>query len=337
MSLYKRGNIWWMEVKDDTGKIDRISTKMTDRAAAEQVLRVHEAEKTFGITPKIKEVKTLKDALEQWYIDKAKNRSIKSDRQRGAWWVSKMGNVPLKQIDVRMVNEIIEAKRTKDKISDGTSNRYLALLRAVLRLAEEKWGWLDRAPSLMLYPESEGRERFLEMDEIANLQAQLPEHLKEMVTFALATGLRTGNITKLKWDWVNFNRETLTVPASSFKQKRSHTIPLNPTAVAILKRQIGKHPERVFTYKTERKGCEATYRPVSKIRTDAWHKALARAEIKDFHVHDLRHTFASHHIMNGTPLVVLQALGGWKDPKMVLRYAQQNTNSLRKYQVNSCV
>ena len=337
MSLYKRGNIWWMEVKDESGKTAQISTKMKDRAAAENLLRVHNAEQAYGLTPKVREVKTLKQAMEQWYIDKKDNRSIKSDHQRGDWWISKMGHIPLKQIDVRIVNEIIEAKRKKDGISDGTSNRYLALLRAVLKRAKMKWGWLERAPDLMLYSEPDGRERFLELDQIAKLQEELPEHLREMVTFALSTGLRTSNITKLKWDWVNLARETLTVPVGSFKQKRSHTIPLAPTAVAILKRQIGRHPERVFTYKVTNKKKGDYYRPVGKIRTDAWHKALARAEIKDFRVHDLRHTFASHHIMNGTPLVVLQALGGWKDPKMVLRYAQQNTNSLRKYEVNSCV
>lgn len=53
----------------------------------------------------------------------------------------------------------------------------------------------------------------------------------------------------------------------------------------------------------------------------AWKRSLARAVITNFRFHDLRHTWASWHVMNGTSLQELMELGGWKSYEMVLRYA----------------
>jgi integrase len=53
----------------------------------------------------------------------------------------------------------------------------------------------------------------------------------------------------------------------------------------------------------------------------AWKRSLQRAAIVDFRFHDLRHTWASWHVMSGTSLQELMELGGWKSYEMVLRYA----------------
>jgi len=50
-------------------------------------------------------------------------------------------------------------------------------------------------------------------------------------------------------------------------------------------------------------------------------RSLRRAEIEEFRFHDLRHTWASWHVMSGTRLQELMELGGWKSFEMVLRYA----------------
>ncbi len=79
-----------------------------------------------------------------------------------------------------------------------------------------------------------------------------------------------------------------------------------------LQRQTGKHTSRVFTFRGK---------PIHQANTRAWHKALKRAGIEDFRWHDLRHTWASWLVQNGTPLNVLQEMGAWESEGMVRRYA----------------
>ena len=60
---------------------------------------------------------------------------------------------------------------------------------------------------------------------------------------------------------------------------------------------------------------------IIQVSTKDWYAALERADIRDFRWHDLRHTWASWHVQNGTPLFALQELGGWESAEMVRRYA----------------
>lgn len=123
-----------------------------------------------------------------------------------------------------------------------------------------------------------------------------------MARFTLATGLRESNVVKLEWSQVNLERRCAWIHADQAKARKAIPVPLNAEAVLVLRRQIGKHQTRVFTYKG---------RPVTKANNHAWRKALVRAGIENFRWHDLRHTWASWHVQQGTPLHVLQELGGW--------------------------
>jgi integrase len=68
----------------------------------------------------------------------------------------------------------------------------------------------------------------------------------------------------------------------------------------------------VFTYRG---------RPIAWANTRAWREALKRAGIVDFRWHDIRHTWASWLVQNGTPLFVVQEMGAWQSEGMVRRYA----------------
>jgi len=71
--------------------------------------------------------------------------------------------------------------------------------------------------------------------------------------------------------------------------------------------------------------------PVYQVNTKAWHKALKRMSVENFRWHDLRHTWASCHIQEGTPLHVLQELGGWSGTDMVQRYAHLSNEHLAQW------
>jgi integrase len=151
---------------------------------------------------------------------------------------------------------------------------------------------------------SENNDRFLYLtkEQAATLIADLPSHLSAMTRFALATGLRRANITGLEWQNINIDRKIAWVWADDAKGKRHIPVPLNKDALEVLNEQRGTSKgTHVFTYKDT---------PVAKT-TAAWQKAIARAGIDpDFTFHCLRHTWASWHVMAGTPLSVLQRLGG---------------------------
>ena len=99
-------------------------------------------------------------------------------------------------------------------------------------------------------------------------------------------------------------------------------MPLSTAAVAVVREQIGKHGTHVFTFRGN---------PVRQVNTKAWRAALRRVGIADFRWHDLRHTWASWHVQMGTPLHVLQELGGWESADMVRRYAHLMSEHLAPY------
>ena len=104
-------------------------------------------------------------------------------------------------------------------------------------------------------------------------------------------------------------------------------MPLNAEAILVLKQQMGKHSSRAFIYKGL---------PVTKANNHAWRKALVRAGIEDFRWHGLRHTWVSWHVQQGTPLHVLQELGGWSSYAMVRRYAHLSVKHLAEHADGLC-
>lgn len=197
-------------------------------------------------------------------------------------------------------------------MTPGTTNRYMALVRAILRKACFDWEWIDRVPKVGQLRDKGGRIRSLTHDEFTKLLAQLPEHLRDMAVFSVATGLRQSNVTRLQWKQVSIERRHLWVSADQHKNGKAHSVPLNEAALQVLEKRKGDHQTHVFTYEGN---------PIVQVNTKAWRNALVRAGIEDFRWHDLRHTFATWHREAGTPTHELQRLGGWKTLEMVERYA----------------
>ncbi len=210
-----------------------------------------------------------------------------------------------------MIEGITQAKLA-DQCSNATVNRTLALVRSILRKALREWQWLDRGPAVRMLKEPTRRIRYLTHEEADRLMLELPPHLRDMAAFSLTSGLRAANVTGLRWSAVDIDRRLAWVHPDEAKARKAIPVPLNGEAVAILQKQIGKHREVVFTFKGK---------PVEQLSTAAWYKALKRAGIENFRWHDLRHTWASWHVQSGTPLNVLQELGGWASYAMVQRYA----------------
>jgi integrase len=163
-----------------------------------------------------------------------------------------------------------------------------------------------------LFREAKRRIRWITPEQAQTLLAQLPQHQRDVVLFALATGLRQANVIKLEWSQIDLERSVAWIHADQAKGRRDIHVSLSSVAVDVLRKQIGKHTSRVFTYEGK---------PIAWANTLAWRKALIRAGIEDFRWHDLRHTWASWLVQHGTPLYVVQEMGAWESSEMVRRYA----------------
>lgn len=236
------------------------------------------------------------------------------------WLDQHLKNYLLHQITRDLLDEIAE-KKLKEGVTPATVNRMLEIVRAILRKSEREWDWLDRAPLVRMRKEDTKRIRWLTREDAVCLIHELPQHLADMVLFSLATGLRKSNVTNLQWSEVDLVKKHALIHPDQAKTKKAIPVPLNDTAIEVVRRQIGKHSQFVFTYGGNR---------IIQCNTKAWKNALKRAGIGNFRWHDLRHTWASWHVQNGTSLQELQQLGGWSSFEMVLRYAHLSSDHLRE-------
>lgn len=163
----------------------------------------------------------------------------------------------------------------------------------------------------------------------------MPESIKPVVIFALATGLRRSNIIDLEWQQVDMQRKVAWVNPENAKAGKAIGVALNDTACRVLRDQIGKSSRWVFVHTKAKHRPDGTLTPVvRKMRVDdnkAWHIGLQKAGIEDFRFHVLRHTWASWLIQSGVPLSVLQEMGGEESIEMVRRYAHLVPNHLSKH------
>lgn len=212
-------------------------------------------------------------------------------------------------------------KPITERASPGTINRVIGVVMAILNYAA-RLGWIDRVPKVAHLPNPTKRIRYITHEQAEALFRELPAHLKPMVAFALETGLRKANVTRLCWTQVDLNRKLAWIHPDEAKAGKGIAVPLSQRAVKILEQQQDVHAEFVFTYRGQ---------PVSQTSTRAWRKALTRAGISNFRWHDLRHTWASWHRQSGTPHHVLKELGGWADDRMVSRYAHLGADHLAEY------
>lgn len=242
------------------------------------------------------------------------------DKEKLRWLQQFLRNKPLHEVDRELIDHIGHSKAKET--SPSTANRHLALIRAILRKACHDWEWIDKVPKLRLFPEPKRRIRWLQPEQVKRLLNELPLHQRDMVIFALSTGLGQSNIINVEWSQLDLDRKAAWIHPDQAKARKAIHVPLNSVALAVLNRQVDAHPSRVFTYRGA---------PIVWANTRAWRQALKRAGIENFRWHDLRHTWASYLAQLGTPMNVLQELGGWESEEMVRRYAHLSKSQLMQH------
>jgi integrase len=206
-------------------------------------------------------------------------------------------------------------------------------MKTAFNLAVREWEWCRENPVSRVSMERENnqRDRWLTVEEEARLLQACAPWLHELVTFALHTGMRMGEIVELSWRGVDFTRRTVMVFRSKNGERR--TIPINETVLRLIKQKAkGRHVSLM-----KRADLSGDLVFLSKIGTAlesghlrrAFRLALGKAKIDDFHFHDLRHTFATRLVQAGVDIYKVQRLLGHKSPIMTQRYAHHYPESLR--------
>ena len=224
------------------------------------------------------------------------------------------GSLPLNKIAVADVLAWFDRYSRK---APGGANRTLDILRQILNHAVA-CGRRDANPAGGIARNSSPlRTRFLSRTEVARLREALTAHQgrgsgrqqADIIRLLLLTGCRKGELVGLRWSEVS--KVTLRLHDGKTGPR---VVYLNEQAQRILARQPRNGSPFVFPSLSD------SSKPRSS-ELSLWRKARREAGIEDVRLHDLRHTFASHAVMQGVPLPVVSRLLGHSRCRMTLRYA----------------
>jgi site-specific recombinase XerD len=254
----------------------------------------------------------------------AHKRSYRNDKYRMEKLVEKFGDWQAEAIKPKDIENWL-ASQTQWTVA--TKNRTLALMKLAFRLAEKN-ETIKINPARLVQQKDENNKRVRyvnQYDPLPTEEDELKPHTTEearmraviakrfpahMLDFDLAihTGMRSSEQYGLEWTSVNFERRLLTIPRSKHGEMRH--IQLNSTALSALKALLPNMERSNFVF-----------RGVQNSRYWFEKQVIPEAGIRDFHWHDLRHTFASRLAMAGVDIRTIQELMGHKNITTTMRYA----------------
>jgi len=328
MGLFKRGTVWWMDFMFHGTRVRR-STETSDKKLAGAILA--------KVTTQIVEGKffdkgeehnhTFGDMMERYLAERSIVKAPKSRVRDGSalkHLLPVFGEKLLAEVTPKSLVAYRNTRRT-DGAATATFNKELQLVRHAFNVAVREWEWCQTNPmhKISLEPAHNQVDRWLTAYEEDRLVDVSPVWLREIIIFALNTGMRQGEILALQWQDVDLYRGILVVMKSKNHERR--TIPLNNIVFNLLsEKNGGSRPDgRVFV---TGRGNPLQVRYLARSFT----KARNRAGLLDFRFHDLRHTFASRLVQRGIDLYKVQRLLGHKTGLMTQRYAHHCPESLRE-------
>ena len=129
------------------------------------------------------------------------------------------------------------------KVSSGSVRREMAILQHCISVALREWQLIATNPmaGVTKPTDNPSRSRRLSEDELGSISALLLGNRNPLVRqafqFALATGMRRGEVLSLEWQNVNLESKTALLPMTKNGDKR--TVPLSPRAIEVLHQRMG--------------------------------------------------------------------------------------------------
>jgi len=317
--LYRRGEIWWMRFVYQ-GKLIRRSTETSNEKLAEDIyckVRTQIIEgKWFEVDP----------AKEHTFLDLAEKYENTEWKKTKGWRVAQsylnqlknfFGAFVLADVTSSIIDDFRQARKEKG-VKGATINRQLTILKRMFNLAKKRWGWIKEIPLIEMEQHADvKRTRHLSFDEYHTLLTFCEDWLKEIVTVSAWTGLRQGNVLKLKREQVNLFSKSISIKGEEMKNGKDLIIPISAPAYEVFKRKTKvTHLNNPYIF------YDVEGNVYNKMKVNrAFKRALKGAGIEDFRFNDLRHCFASWSRQAGVSLDTLADMMGHTDSRMTRRYA----------------
>jgi integrase len=315
--VYKRGGIYWIRYTSFDGKVIRESSKSSKVKDAEALLLQRKQAIREGKFPELKKISncTFDELISQYLQWAERQRCFRSKKGFIRQLMDAFGNLPLRVFNTMLIEQF-QTERLQKGNKPATVNRLLATLKHMFTKAFD-WNLIGEETlkcikRVKLLPENNKRLRYLSKEECQALINACDAHLKPIVVTALNTGMRKGEILSLRWDNIDFKHNFILLDVTKNGERRE--IPINETLRGVLQGLTRRLDIPYIFYD------KATGKPYQDIKR-SFNTALRKAGIKDFHFHDLRHTFASHLVMAGVDITTVSRLLGHKSLTMTLRYS----------------
>ena len=233
-------------------------------------------------------------------------------------WVKAFGDQDAKTITLRQIEKVL-TELQNEGMQPSTLLRHLTVLKAVFNRARRLGLVKDNPASLVETPKVNNvLVRYLTPEQEATLLDCLPQKYRPLILMAVNTGIRQGELLRLTWADIDWNAGVLTIHETKAGERRR--TPMNSTVfnlLSSLKTDCSNPVARLFPF-----GARYVQR--------MFEEAVKAAGLHPFRFHDLRHTFASRLAMQGENDRTIMALGGWKSPAMLSRYAHLSPTHLWK-------
>ncbi len=305
-----------IDYRDNLGKRRR-KTITGSKTLAKEVLnkiKTKIAEGTY-FPERVKQSITFKEATEKyWKLHACTSKGASKSKYVIDSLVKKFGFQRLDQITTSDIQAFYNDKI--QKTSPSTANRNFTVIRAIFNraIAWDLFKGENPCNKVSRKRSNPAKLRFLSKEEMELLLNNAPDSIKPLLQCALMTGMRRGEILNLTWKDVDLENGMIYVRDS--KSGKSREIPMIPELIEIFNK-LDKNKNIIFDITI----------PCLRKR---YYKLLNSVGITDCCFHTLRHSFASHFVMNNGSLSALQKILGHSSITLTMRYAHLAPDHIKK-------
>ena len=320
-TISKRKDSWFVQIRRK-GFAPRYRS-FDSRAAAVRWAREQEAIIDLGIgRGNDKEVAriSIQQLLERYSLEiSSKKKGAETEQLR----IKKMQDAPFAELRATDLTPAAVASYRDARlgiVKPSTVRRELGILRSALEVARQEWAIpLTHNPVKMisLPAANDARERRLSANELKQLRAAITRgrnpHLQPLLTIALETAMRRGELLKMTWSDIDLVARKAVIRDT--KTGTDRTIPLSKVATATLS-ELPCKTGRVFPI-------------TANALRQCWARACRRSKVDNLRFHDLRHEAVSRLFELGLSVPEVALISGHKDPRMLFRYTHLMPDQVR--------